>query len=287
MLERTFQMLACEFQVVTDVEPLVRRLDAVCSSAAQDYPVSRRHRIEVCGEAGGFRVREDGGDRALQRSPEDAGATVLQRIHDLALEALADYTKVHAGSATWNDRRFLVVGEARAGKSTLMTRLLYEGFAVEGDEMVLLREGRATAYPRRFGIRRPTLELVPQLGALVPGLVGTVEPPGSPGFQILALDPAQLGFTWRIRSGPVDHLFVLDGRHDRPTSVAVCPTPVAVRRVMAQSSPPDRGSAAWVRDVCATVARARCHALTIGDLDSAVSVLRQCLEAPSSVALTA
>ena len=241
MLERTFQMLACEFQVVTDVEPLVRRLDEVCSSAVQDYPVSRRHRIEVRGEAGGFRVREDGGDRALQPSPEDAGATVLQRIRDLAFEALADYTKVHAGSATWHDRRFLVVGEAGAGKSTLMTRLLYEGFAVEGDEMVLLREGRATAYPRRFGIRRPTLELVPQLGALVPGLVGTAEPPGSRGFQILALDPAQLGFTWRIRSGPVDHLFVLDGRHERRTSVAVCPTPVAVRQVMAQSSPPRRG----------------------------------------------
>ena len=78
VLERTFQMLACEFQVVTDVEPLVRRLDEVCSSAVQEYPGSRRHRIEVRGEAGGFRVREDGGDRTLQPSPEDAGAAVLR-----------------------------------------------------------------------------------------------------------------------------------------------------------------------------------------------------------------
>ena len=280
------QVLACEFHIVTDVEPLVAWLDAVRSSAAQDYPVSRRYRIEVHRDADGFRVREDGSDRQLEPSLEGAGALVVQRIHELAFEAIADHTKVHAGSATWRGRRFLVVGAGRAGKSTLMTRLLYEGFAVEGDELVLLREGRAIAYPRRFGIRRPTLGLVPQLGALAPALAGTPEPLGASGFHVLALDPAQLGFAWHICPGPVDHVFLLDGLHEGPTRAADCATHVAMRRVMAQSTPPRRGPAAWVRDVSAAVARARCHTLALGDLDSAVAVLRQCLEA-RPVALTA
>jgi len=287
VLQRTVQVLACEFRVVTDVEPLVRWLDEVRASAAQDYPVSRWHRLEVRAEAGGFRVREDGGDGTVRPTLGDAGDLVLRRIHELAFDALADYTKVHAGSATWGGRRFLVVGAGRAGKSTLMTRLLYEGFAVEGDEMVLLREGRAIAYPRRFGIRRATLDLVPQLRSLAPERAATPEPPGSPGFQILALDPVQAGFAWRIRPGVVDDLFFLDGRHRGPTVASPCPTPGAVRRIMAQSSPPRGGKAAWVRDVSATVAGARCHALTVGDLDSAVEALRRSLEAPAAMALTA
>jgi GTPase SAR1 family protein len=228
-------------------------------------------------------MREDGADRDLRPSPEAAAALVEQRIHELAFAALADDTKVHAGSATWRDRRLLVVGAGGSGKSTLMARLLFEGFAVEGDEMVLLREGRAVAYPRRFGIRQPTLALVPQLSALTPGLAGTPEPHGENGFPVLALDPAQLGFEWRIGSGPVHHLFLLDGHHAGPTRVAPCPSHMAVRQVMTHSSPPSGGRAAWVRDVCATVAGARCHSLVLGDLDSASDVLRQCLEAPPTI----
>ena len=279
-------VLACEFHIVTDIEPFVLWLDAVRSSATQDYPVSRRYRIDVHREAGGFRVREDGSDQGLESSLEGAGAIVVQRIHELAFEAVADYTKVHAGSATWRGRRFLVVGAGRAGKSTLMTRLLCEGFPVEGDELVLLREGRAVAYPRRFGIRRPTLGLVPQVGALAPALAGTPDPLGAGGYHVLALDPAQLGFAWQIRPGPVDHVFLLDGFHEGRSRAADCATHVAMRRVMAQSTPPRRGPAAWVRDVSTAVARARCHTLALGDLDSAVAVLRECLEA-RPVTLTA
>ena len=281
------QVLACEFHIATDVEPLVLWLDRARPSATQDYPVSRRHRLEVRGEGGGYRVREDGADLGAPSPLGAAGELVLRRVHELAFEALADDTKLHAGSALWRGRRFLVVGAGRAGKSTLMTRLLYEGFTVEGDEMVLLREGRSIAYPRRFGIRRPTLDLVPQLCALVPELAAIPEPPGSPGFQILALDPAEAGVAWHIRPGAVDHLFFLEGRHHGPTLATPCPTPVALRRVMAQSSPPRRGRAAWVRDVSATVAGARCHTLTVGDLDSAVAELRRCVEAPATMALTA
>ena len=256
----------------------MRWLDGVRPSAVQDHPVSRRHHLEVCREAAGYRVCEDGKDLGLSPDAETAGALVERRLHELAFGALGECTKVHAGCATWRGRRFLVVGHTRAGKTTLMTRLLVDGFSVEGDEMVLVRDGSVIAYPRRFGIRRRTLSLVPQVAALVPHLSPPTDADEPDGHQILALDPSQLGLPWRIESGPVDVVFLLHGRHAGPTSAQPCAGDVVVQTVMAQSNPGSLGRAAWVRDICAIVRRARGYLITIGDLDSAVSTVRQCIE---------
>ena len=286
MLERSVHLLACEFHVTADTERVLRWLDAVLPSAVQDHPVSRRHRLDVREDAGGYRVREDGEDRGVHASPEDAAALVERRLHELAFAAFAGCTKIHAGCATWDGRRFLVVGHGRAGKTTLMTRLLVDGFPVEGDEMVLVRDGQVTAYPRRFGIRRRTLRLVPQVGALAPELA-TVPPPDEPdGYHVLALDPSQLGLRWRIRTGPVDILLLLEGRHAGPTQARSCPDQLMVQSVMAQSDPPSSGPAAWVRDVCALVRGAAKYLVILGDLDSAVAVVRQCVGAPADARLS-
>jgi hypothetical protein len=253
LLERSIQILACAFHVSTDVEAVVRWLDDARPSAIQDHPVSRTHRLEVLDDPGGCRVREDGRDHGVLDSPDEAGAFVERRLHELAFAALAERTKVHAGCATWRGRRFLVIGAGRAGKTTLMTRLLVEGFSVEGDEMVLVCDGHVVAYPRRFGIRRRTFDLVPQLGPLTPALHGESDAGGPGGYQVLAFDPAQLGLPWRIAAGPVDVLLLLDGRRSGPTEARVCPSHVMVQGVMAQSSPPSTGRAAWVRDVCTIV----------------------------------
>ncbi|HXJ83491.1 MAG TPA: hypothetical protein VMS64_32995 [Candidatus Methylomirabilis sp.] len=284
MIERSIQLLACEFHVSADAEAVIRWLDGVRPSAVQDHPVLHRHRLDVRREDGGYRVREDGEDRGVSPGPEAAGAVVEQRLHELAFGALGDSTKVHAGCGTWKDRRFLIVGNGRAGKTTLMTRLLFEGFAVEGDEMIVIRDGGVVAYPRRFGIRRPTLSLVPQVGALVPDLAGAGEPDPSGGYQVLAFDPSQLGLPWRIGSGAVDVLFLLDGRAEGPTLAHPCPKHAMVQRVMAQSHAPAAGRAVWVRDICALVNGAAGYLLTLGDLDSAVATVRSALEASAAQA---
>ena len=286
MLERSVHLLACEFHVTTDTERVFRWLDGVLPSAVQDHPVSRRHRLDVREDAGGYRVREDGEDRGVLGSPEDAAALVERRLHELAFEAVAGCTKIHAGCATWEGRRFLVVGHGRAGKTTLMTRLLVDGFAVEGDEMVLVRDGQVVAYPRRFGIRRRTLGLVPQVGALVPEIARAPIPDEPDGYQIMSLDPSQLGLSWRIGTGPVDVLLLLEGRHPEPTAARSCPDQLMVQSVMAQSEPPSTGPATWVRDVCALVRGAAKYLVILGDLDSAVAVVRQCVTAPADARLS-
>src|SRR5262249_22189346 len=120
---------------------------------------------------------------------------------------------------------------------------------------------------------------VPQVGTLAPHLSGVSESDDPDGYQILALDPSHLGLPWRIGRGPVDVLLLLDGRHAGPTQARPCPDHVMVRSVMTQSNPPSTGPAAWVRDVCALVRGAASYLLTVGDLDSAARVVRQCVEA--------
>jgi hypothetical protein len=262
-------VLACEFHITVDCERLAAWLAPMLQHAVQRYPISHHHRFEVRREDGHYRIVEDGQARALEASPELAGVALCARIHDLALAALPDFTKVHAGSASWQGRRLLAVGPAQSGKTTLMTRLMYEGFSVHGDELVLLRGGEALPYPRRFGVRPRTLALIPQLA-------GFARPtPGGPGP--IVTDPLQLGFEWSIGPGPVDVVFFLEPNHGGLTQLRPCPKYLMAQRVMSQSTPPRTGGRNWIRDICDMLDAAGSYLLNLGDLDTAVVVVKEVL----------
>lgn len=270
------RLLACRFRITADCDHVAARLAPMLQDASQDYPVSRHHRFEVLREDGRYRIREDGAARPLEPTPESAVYAVCARVHELALAALPEFTKVHAGCATWQGWRLLAVGPSQSGKTTLMARLLFEGFSVHGDEMVLLRDGEAVPYPRRFGVRPRTLTLIPQLAGFArPG-------PGGPGPVIL--DPSQLGFDWNIGLAPVDAVFFLEPNHRGRTELRLCPKHLMAQRVMSQSTPPETGKRGWIRDVCAILDRAECYILSLGDLDRAVAVVKAGLRAIPTVA---
>ena len=254
-----------------DCERLAAALDPLLQRARQGYPVTRLHRFDVRRSADGYRIEEDGLAESLEPTLESACYALTSRIHAMALAALPEFTKVHAGCATWRGRRLIAVGPPEAGKTTLMTRLVYEGFAVHGDEMVLLKDGLALPYPRRFGVRTPTLALVPQLAAVPRGANPRVT------------DPAALGFDWVIEPAPVAAVFYLVPNHGGRTSLDPCPKHLMAHRVMSQSTGPETGRRAWIRDVCVMLDLASSYTLTLGDLDEAVNVVKATLEgAPSA-----
>ncbi len=255
------RLLACRVEITVDCERLAAWLDPMLQHAAQGYPVSRRHRFAVRREAGGYRIEEDGAAGGLEPTPESAGYALTARIHALALSALPEFTKVHAGCASWQGRRLLAVGPPRAGKTTLMTRLIYEGFAVHCDELVLLKRGAALPYPRRFGVRAATIGLIPQLAVLRAGGAGAG----------LVTDPAELGFDWVIEPGPVTAVFYLEPNHGGRTRLAPCPKYLMAQRIMAQSTGPVGEKRQWIRDVCDTLDSAWSYTLVLGDLDEAVA----------------
>ena len=269
-------LLACRMHIAVDCEHLATRLAPTLQHAVQRYPVARVHRFDVRRQEGRYRIEEDGAERTVEPTLEAAGFALGRRIHELALAALPEFTKIHAGCASWQGRRLLAVGPPRSGKTTLMTRLLYEGFSVHGDELVLVRAGEALPYPRRFGVRPQTLSLVPQLAARAGGT-----PRGSGSVVV---DPAQLGFDWTIAPAPVDAVFFLEPNHGGRTDLRPCPRYLMAQRVMSQSTPPDAGPREWIRDVCGILRTARCYTLSLGDLDTAVAALKDGLSESPTVA---
>jgi hypothetical protein len=189
------------------------------------------------------------------------------RMHELALEALPEFTKLHAGCATWHGKRLVVAGPGGSGKTTLVTRLLYEGFAVHCDDIVLLRRGEVLPYPRRFRIRTQALPLLPQLVPVAPRLAGARDH--------VALDPSELGFDWQIDAAPADVVLFLEPNHGGATRLEVSAKYSMAERIMSQSNLPAAGAGSWVRDVCSLVDGALCAVLRCGELEAMVGAVKE------------
>jgi hypothetical protein len=213
---------------------------------------------------GGYRLGENGRDSETHTTARSAAEAVFRRMHELSLAALPEFIKIHAGCASRDGSRLLAVGPARAGKSTLITRLLYSGFDAHCDDVVLLLGRDVLPCPRRFSIRPPTLTLIPQLAGLASGHDGGAD---------IAFDPADLGFDWRVEPGPVDAVFFLQSAADGPTRLEPLPKFAMAARVMAQSNLPIGGARPWVSEICSMLDTADCYVLHWRGLeDSAAAV---------------
>jgi hypothetical protein len=190
-------------------------------------------------------------------------------MHELSLEALPEFTKIHAGCANWGAKRLVAAGPTGSGKTTLMTRLLYEGFAVHCDDIVLLQRGDVLPYPRRFWIRPRAVPLLPQI---VPFAFRVAANRG-----YLAVDPSELGFEWRIDRAPVDAVLFLEPNHGGETRLEPCPKYSMAERIMSQSNIPAGGAGEWVRDICTMLDGARCYVLRSGSLDATVAAVKDAL----------
>jgi len=234
---------------------------------------SRRHRLSAYRSDGVYRLQQD--DRPRGQEPDAAAAAraIFWRMHELTLDAMPGFSRMHAGCATWDGRRVVAAGPARSGKSTLMARLLFEGFDVHSDDMILLRRGDALPFPRRFVIRPESVALIPQLaGRSIDSFDWGGWDPGS-----LAVDPSTLGFEWKIECAPVDLVLFLE-RAASGARLEASPRHAMAERLMFQSNPPADGPGGWVRDVCALVDRANCFVLRSGNLNESVSIVKDLLK---------
>jgi hypothetical protein len=269
-LARSIRLLACEFLLVSDCEQLVEALDSLVPHASQTYPVSRCHRFEAFRIDNGYRLRVNDKDVDTRPDAGSAAADLYTRMHELALQALPEFTRIHAGCASRHGKRVVAAGPARAGKTTLMTRLLFESFAVHCDDTILLNRGYVLPYPRRFRIRWHAMPLLPQIAPFAARARETRDH--------LALDPTELGFEWRIDAAPADVVLFLEPNHGSPSRLVACPKYSMANLIMSQSNLPAGGAHEWVRDVCAMVDKAATYVLRCGTLDSAVEAVKEALD---------
>ena len=221
--------------------------------------------------SGPYDILEEGDplDRVLTRA--DVLHVVYCRVYRRILErfVLAGWVVLHAALATINGRRTMILGHKGAGKTTLATRLLFAGHAVEGDEMALVRNGLALALPRAFHLK-------PDIGRLVPEVAGIIEdlPKVFSGpVEIAALEPSECGFDWTIavsagRPRGLDHAQPRR-RNQAQAALQFCHDPVASSNV--RSGGARRARRSW--PPASSLGRAGGHELVMGNPHDAVDLL--------------
>jgi hypothetical protein len=265
------QYLGCRVDIRTDVESFAQRLPYLAQQAEQEYPVRHQVAFDITCEEGAYVIREDGDAVAGNMTAETAFETLFRRVHERAFATVPDDIRIHAASGTHDGGMFLFVGSPMAGKTTLALYLLREGMDLMGDELVLMRNGRAVTFPRKFYPREGSFDLLPP--ADYGGLPRVYD---TDGATRVAVDPTTFGRPWRIRPLPVKAIFYLEPEFGGLSSCRPCTKVDMVRLVTEQCLPP-KSNKGWIGDLCAMVNNATTIRLAVGDLRSASIAVRRAL----------
>ena len=229
-----------------------------------------------------LRIRDDRyeilSDGNLCYSSEDLSKTIFNLqwlIHKEALKDVTESIRIHAGCGEFNGNRFLVVGDKGAGKTTLMVRLLFEGFRSVGDELILVRDGKAMPFPRRFHIKQESIKLLPEVENLFDSLPYNHT---DYGHKMFSFTPHDAGFDWKIDEAYIKAIFYLKPNHGNPTSVEECPKSSMVQKVMPMTFLSESDDHMKIGELCRIIDSVDCFVVNIGDLDSAVSKLKQTMQ---------
>ncbi len=188
------------------------------------------------------------------------------------MKNVTESIRIHAGCGELDGRRFLVAGDKGAGKTTLMVRLLFEGFRVIGDELVLVRDRRAIPFPRRFHIKQESMNLLPELNSLFASLPYNMT---SYGHKMFSFTPQDAGYEWKIDEGDIHSIFYLEPNHGGQTRIEECPKYMMVNRVMPMSFLSETEDHMKINQLCNMIDRANCYILHVGDLEGAVSTIQE------------
>ncbi|MCX7304204.1 MAG: hypothetical protein NTV73_07680 [Hyphomicrobiales bacterium] len=124
----------------------------------------------------------------------------------LAEEALGSPI-LHAAIATIEGRRFAFLGDKGFGKTSLMLGLIEQGFAVEGDEHIVVTQNGALTRPRRLHVKETSLDLVPALRDAIRSSPSETDWAGN---RIYACAPSFWGAGWVIAEAPIHHLVFIE-----------------------------------------------------------------------------
>ena len=240
------QLLWHEVVIESPSHEVLDALAYMTQQAAHTFAPKRAMSYVVESTGSAFSVFEEGDSLSVEADASGVLDAVYRRVHQRAFElaSLLGWVRVHAALVTLAGGRVLAVGPSGVGKTTLASRLLFDGAQVHGDESVVLRNGRALAVARPFHVKPGIDDHVPELRPLwssLPCLEG--DPP------IRAFDPSVAGFSWTIDDGPVDHVVLLERGDGRGAALeplgATAAMPSLVEEVF--RNPRNRRGPWWLR----------------------------------------
>ena len=259
-----------------DDDPTAVRLAYVANSVdQQEVELKATLRWAVRG-AGPWELLEEGDLVDRFERYADLLFVLYQRVYGRLMDHLdlGGWLSLHAALVTVGRRRVLLIGDKGAGKTTLALRLLVDGFDVEGDEMVVTRDGMAVALPRRFHVKPGTGELVPQA---IDALTGSPRAALGDGTPIIGLDPVALGRPTRTRLAPVDGAVLLRANHGGGSIIEPIATVDLVARCIAHARPGGDSRSQLFATLAALLGQAEGYEMAVGPLDDAVAALKRVL----------
>jgi hypothetical protein len=277
-----FQLLCYSVEIRAADPRIVATLRYAGNTAEQDVEPAAVLRYEVRSGAQ-HEILEEGDRLTTVATPDDVLYVIYQRTHMRAMHrlALGGWEQVHAGVGTIAGRRFVLVGAKGTGKTTLMTRLLFDGEDVEGDEVALIRGGDAMAFPRAFHLKAGAELLVPELQPIMTTLPMAST---SDGQAIRALDPARSGFRWRIRRQPPAAVVVLAPERAAAPEVRTLTAVEAALHLVEHSLPSGNPPQARVRECARLCADVTAFELTPGPVGVTARLLADTLAASAPAA---
>lgn len=243
-------------------------------NAEDNFPVSGTLTIEVPKKDGKYLIVEEGEELVSSTDAEWVILYLHELINFRVSWHMRDFIKIHAASGSLGGKRLLLAGDKGAGKTTLITRLLFEDAAVYGDETVLLRGPNAISFPRKFHLKEGTLPLVPQIAPIYENLTSY---PAYYGGRFCFFDPTDAGFDWQITEGKVDVIFYLEPHHKERTEIEEYPKWLMVQKLMMQTSDFAPNPETQIGQLCNFVDMSDNFIFHVGDLEGAVMLLKDFL----------
>ena len=267
--ELGFQLLSCHVSIRYEDSALAKALSYMAVSARQEARVLTTLSYTVTG-FGPYEIREEKDLLNRAQSAEDVLFHIYGRVYARTLEryVLSGWVVWHAGLATIAGKKFMLVGNKGVGKTSLVTRLLFSGHQIEGDELTLARAGIVMSVPRRLHLKPGIENQVPELS----GHLDDLPISRSDDFGIRAMDPTTLGFEWRISPSPVDRLIWISPNHGGVTKLESLGSFAMLQRLI-KSYQGWGESRNLVLKCAAQLGRNGGHQLVLGSASEAVSKL--------------
>lgn len=234
--------------------------------------------FDVLREDGQYKIFRDGVFVHASYNHPGLLYDLLGIFHAQALETFAGYIRIHAGCGEYKGRRFLVIGDKGAGKSTLMMRLLFDGLRADGDELVLIKNEDVTPFPRRFHLKEGSIDLLPELQSMISS-VPYIQLYN--GLLLYSFSPRDAGYDWKIQTRKTDVIFYLEPDHSDKTKIEECPKYIMAEKVMARSFLSESYDYLKIGQICRIVNNAECYTLHVSSLENAAVTIRELLAKPA------
>jgi hypothetical protein len=179
---------------------------------------------------------------------------------------------VHAACATVEGRRIAFVGDKRAGKTTLMLKLIQEGCAVQGDENLIVTGQGAISTPRCLHVKETSLEVLPALSESIRSLPFVTDWIGN---VVYSCPPSFTGSDWTIDEGPIDALVFLEPNFGGSSILSPLRREHAFERLLDNAFLPATGRARSAARLRRLVLACSSWRLQTGNLDQATNHLRK------------